>query len=75
MVLTPAAMHAILAAPGGTAIDAFIGPAHVSTVIGSAPYQTFARDYGKPVAIAGFEPRGVEAFQGEMRLAPVEAGE
>lgn len=58
-VLTPAAMHAILAAPGGTAIDGFIGPAHVSTVIGSAPYQTFARDYGKPVAIAGFEPLDV----------------
>lgn len=58
-VLTPAAMHAILAAPGGPAIDAFIGPAHVSTVIGSAPYQTFARDYGKPVAIAGFEPLDV----------------
>ena len=28
-------------------------------MIGSAPYQTFARDYGKPVAIAGFEPLDV----------------
>ncbi|MDD2608153.1 MAG: hydrogenase formation protein HypD [Giesbergeria sp.] len=55
-VLTPAAMHAILAAPTGVQLDGFVGPAHVSTVIGSAPYVPFARDYGKPVVIAGFEP-------------------
>jgi hydrogenase expression/formation protein HypD len=58
-VLTPAAMHAILAAPGGVRLDGFIGPAHVSTVIGSAPYEPFPRDYGKPVVIAGFEPLDV----------------
>jgi hydrogenase expression/formation protein HypD len=56
-VLTPAAMHAILA--GGVAIDGFVGPAHVSTVIGSRPYEVFASDYGKPVVIAGFEPLDV----------------
>ena len=56
-VLTPSAMHAILA--GGVDIDGFVGPAHVSTVIGSAPYEVFASDYGKPVAIAGFEPLDV----------------
>ncbi|HUY83374.1 MAG TPA: hydrogenase formation protein HypD [Steroidobacteraceae bacterium] len=55
-VLTPAAMHAILAAPQGVQIDGFVGPAHVSTVIGSAPYEPFADDYAKPVVIAGFEP-------------------
>ncbi len=58
-VLTPAAMHAILSQPGGAAIDGFVGPAHVSTVIGSAPYEPFPRDYGKPVVIAGFEPLDV----------------
>lgn len=58
-VLTPAAMHAILAAPGGVLLDGFVGPAHVSTVIGSAPYESFARDYRKPVVIAGFEPLDV----------------
>ena len=57
-VLTPAAMHAILSVPG-EALDGFVGPAHVSTVIGSAPYEPFARDYGKPVVIAGFEPLDV----------------
>jgi hydrogenase expression/formation protein HypD len=58
-VLTPAAMHAILAVPGGIPIDGFVGPAHVSTVIGSKPYEVFASDYGKPVVIAGFEPLDV----------------
>ncbi len=57
-VLTPAAMHAILAVEG-VAIDGFVGPAHVSTVIGSKPYEPFADDYGKPVVIAGFEPLDV----------------
>lgn len=55
-VLTPAAMHAILNVEGGVALDGFVGPAHVSTVIGSQPYEIFSRDYGKPVVIAGFEP-------------------
>ncbi len=65
-VLTPSAMRAILdgadADRGGEAamaLDGFIGPAHVSTVIGSRPYETFARDDGKPVVIAGFEPLDV----------------
>jgi hydrogenase expression/formation protein HypD len=58
-VLTPAAMHAILAAPAGVPLDGFVGPAHVSTIIGSAPYEPFAADYGKPVVIAGFEPLDV----------------
>jgi hydrogenase expression/formation protein HypD len=58
-VLTPAAMHAILAVEGGVALDGFIGPAHVSTVIGSKPYEPFSDDYGKPVVIAGFEPLDV----------------
>jgi hydrogenase expression/formation protein HypD len=58
-VLTPAAMHAILAVPGGIPIDGFVGPAHVSTVIGSAPYEVFASEYRKPVVIAGFEPLDV----------------
>lgn len=53
-VLTPSAMHAILAAD--VTIDGFVGPAHVSTVIGAQPYQVFASHYRKPVVIAGFEP-------------------
>ncbi|BBU60210.1 hydrogenase expression/formation protein hypD2 [Methylosinus sp. C49] len=58
-VLTPAAMQAILDTYDGVEIEGFVGPAHVSTVIGSAPYRRFASDYHKPVVIAGFEPLDV----------------
>jgi hydrogenase expression/formation protein HypD len=61
-VLTPPAIRAILdgAEAGRTAdIDGFVGPAHVSIVIGSEPYAKFAREYQKPVVIAGFEPLDV----------------
>ena len=40
-------------------LDGFIGPAHVSTVIGSQPYEYFAEEYQRPVVIAGFEPLDV----------------
>jgi hydrogenase expression/formation protein HypD len=63
-VLTPSAINHILASPevrslGTVPLDAFIGPAHVSTVIGSQPYEFFAEEYEKPVVIAGFEPLDV----------------
>ena len=37
-------------------LDGFIGPGHVSMVIGLRPYEFIARDYGKPIVISGFEP-------------------
>jgi hydrogenase expression/formation protein HypD len=37
-------------------LDGFIGPGHVSMVIGTAPYEFIARTYRKPMVIAGFEP-------------------
>lgn len=63
-VLTPAAITRILESPevrqwGTVPIDGFIGPAHVSTVIGSRPYEPFAAHHHKPVVIAGFEPLDV----------------
>ncbi|MGC2855876.1 hydrogenase formation protein HypD [Novispirillum sp. DQ9] len=58
-VLTPSAMHAILGDTAGVSLDGFVGPAHVSTVIGSRPYEPFSEQYGKPVVIAGFEPLDV----------------
>ncbi len=63
-VLTPAAIGHILDspdfAPGGPArIDGFLGPSHVSAVIGSRPYEAAAQRYRKPVVIAGFEPLDV----------------
>ena len=63
-VLTPAAIGNILESKevrelGTLPLDGFIGPAHVSTVIGSQPYEYFAEEYQRPVVIAGFEPLDV----------------
>jgi len=63
-VLTPSAISHILQSPevrqlGLVPLDGFIGPAHVSTVIGSQPYEYFAEEFQKPVVIAGFEPLDV----------------
>ena len=49
------AIKAILDSPD-LRLDGFIGPGHVSTVIGCRPYEFIARDYGKPIVVAGFEP-------------------
>ncbi|HEX6141201.1 MAG TPA: hydrogenase formation protein HypD [Geminicoccaceae bacterium] len=38
------------------ALDGFIGPGHVSMVIGTEPYGFIARQYRKPFVVAGFEP-------------------
>jgi hydrogenase expression/formation protein HypD len=37
-------------------LDGFIGPGHVSMVIGTQPYDIIADRYHKPVAVSGFEP-------------------
>lgn len=37
-------------------LDGFIGPGHVSMIIGTEPYQFIADDYHRPLVIAGFEP-------------------
>lgn len=57
-VLTPVAMEALLSA-GDVDLDGFIGPAHVSIVIGSRAYESVSQKYQKPVVIAGFEPLDV----------------
>ncbi|MDF0595049.1 hydrogenase formation protein HypD [Psychromarinibacter halotolerans] len=37
-------------------LNGFVGPGHVSMVIGTHPYDFIAQDYGKPIVVAGFEP-------------------
>jgi len=37
-------------------LDGFVGPGHVSMVIGIHPYDFIAKDYDKPIVVAGFEP-------------------
>ena len=40
-------------------LDGFLGPGHVSMVIGTRPFEFIAGHYGKPITIAGFEPLDV----------------
>ncbi|HXR66750.1 MAG TPA: hydrogenase formation protein HypD [Ktedonobacteraceae bacterium] len=49
------AIKAILDSPD-LRLDGFIGPGHVSMVIGMRPYMFIAQEHHKPVVIAGFEP-------------------
>jgi hydrogenase expression/formation protein HypD len=49
------AIRAILESPD-MRLDAFIGPGHVSTVIGCRPYEFIVRDYRCPIVVSGFEP-------------------
>jgi len=48
-------LRALLESPD-LRLDGFIGPGHVSTIVGARPFQFIPSDYGKPVVIAGFEP-------------------
>jgi hydrogenase expression/formation protein HypD len=40
-------------------LDGFIGPGHVSTVVGARPFEFIPASYGKPVVVSGFEPLDV----------------
>lgn len=62
-VLTPAAMDSLLQTQNTEAdfvnLDGFVGPAHVSIVIGSQAYEDVSKKYKKPIVISGFEPLDV----------------
>ncbi|MCX7117347.1 MAG: hydrogenase formation protein HypD [Legionellales bacterium] len=62
-VLTPAAMDSLLQTQnteaGAVHLDGFVGPAHVSIVIGSQAYEAVSQKYKKPIVISGFEPLDV----------------
>jgi len=53
--LVPPALKALLDAQD-VRIDGFLMPGHVSTIIGSRPYEFIPREYGVPCVIGGFEP-------------------
>jgi hydrogenase expression/formation protein HypD len=59
-VLTPSAIGAILGSPeareGRIRVDGFVGPGHVSAIIGTRPYEPFVKEHHKPVVVSGFEP-------------------
>ncbi len=49
------ALKAMLDSPD-LKLDGFLGPGHVSTVIGTRCYEFVSTDYGKPIVVSGFEP-------------------
>jgi hydrogenase expression/formation protein HypD len=51
-------LRALLESPD-LRLDGFIGPGHVSTVVGARPFQFIPAQYGKPLVISGFEPLDV----------------
>ncbi|NMG06900.1 hydrogenase formation protein HypD [Brasilonema sp. UFV-L1] len=54
-VLVIPALKALLDNPD-LQLDGFIGPGHVSMVIGTDPYEFISQQYQKPIVISGFEP-------------------
>jgi hydrogenase expression/formation protein HypD len=54
----PPALEALAGAPD-CRIDGFILPGHVSTIIGTEPYEFLPREHGLAGCIAGFEPTDV----------------
>ena len=53
-------IKAILESPD-LRLDGFLGPGHVSTVVGNRPYRFVPGQYGKPLVTAGFEPLDILA--------------
>ncbi|MFM6070060.1 MAG: hydrogenase formation protein HypD, partial [Dolichospermum sp.] len=59
-VLVIPALQALLENPD-LQLDGFVGPGHVSMVIGTEPYEFISQQYHKPIVISGFEP--LDIFQ------------
>jgi hydrogenase expression/formation protein HypD len=71
--LIPPAMELLLGV-GDLQIDGFIAPGHVSTIIGTKPYELFPRAYHMPTVVAGFEPLDV-LFAVSMILQQIKSNE
>lgn len=70
--LCPPVIRAILDA-GEVRLHGLICPGHVSTIIGSHPWEFIARDYGIPCVVSGFEPLDILQCVA-MLVAQVEKG-
>jgi hydrogenase expression/formation protein HypD len=71
-VLVPPAMTAILDAPDNR-VQAFLGPGHVCTVMGTGEYEPIASKYRVPIVVTGFEP--VDLLEGVLlAVRQLEAG-
>lgn len=72
-VLTPPALASILQAHDSR-VDAFLGPGHVCTIMGTRQYEALSRAYRVPIVITGFEP--VDLLHGILAaVRQLEAGE
>jgi hydrogenase expression/formation protein HypD len=70
--MTPPAMKALLDL-GEIRLNGIICPGHVTAIIGTQPYEPYARDYGIACVVAGFEP--VDILQSvEMLVEQIEKG-
>jgi hydrogenase expression/formation protein HypD len=70
--LTPPVLETLL--EDGTAVDGFICPGHVCSIIGARPLEPVARRWSKPCVVAGFEPGDV-MLAILMLVKQLEAGE
>jgi hydrogenase expression/formation protein HypD len=67
----PPALRALLQSKR-LGINGFILPGHVSTIIGTKPYQFISKEFGRPAVITGFEP--LDILQGiSMLIDQIEA--
>ena len=64
--VVPPALRAI-ASLGEIRLDGMIQPGHVSTIIGTEPYQFLSKEHGIPQVVAGFEP--LDLMMGVYMLA------
>ena len=71
--LCPPVLRAILDS-GEVKLHGLICPGHVSTIIGSHPWEFIARDYGIPCVVSGFEPLDILQCV-DMLVAQVENNE
>jgi hydrogenase expression/formation protein HypD len=65
-------IKAILESPD-LRLSGFLGPGHVSTVVGTRPFRFIPEVYGKPIVVAGFEPLDILASV-HMLLAQIKEG-
>ena len=71
-------LRALLESPD-LRLDGFIGPGHVSTIVGVRPFEFIPADYGKPLVTAGFEPldilQSIRMILGQLARGPLRGRE
>jgi hydrogenase expression/formation protein HypD len=71
-VLVPPSLTAVLQTPGNR-VEAFLGPGHVCTIMGTREYEAIAAHFRVPIVVTGFEP--VDILDGVLRaVRQLEAG-